>query len=141
MKKLILPLMFFVTFFSSCEKSDLEISQRKTNILLNDHLVTSVIKQKNQGLELITSFNRKTGEVSISPSKKTNVSIFVSYKSYKKVNEDYVLNSSLNYGKYISKFVVSNYNSIPTGVKQKLDLEVRTSNGGYFNFIFEENRK
>lgn len=141
MKKLILPLMFFATFFSSCEKNDLEVNQRKTNILLNDHLVTSNVKQTNQGLTLIASFNSKTGEVLISPSKKTNVSIFVSYKSYKKTNKEYELNSSLNYGRYINSFVVSNYNSIPVGTKQKLDLEVRTSNGGYFNFIFEENRK
>ena len=141
MKKLILPLMFFATFFSSCEKNDLEVNQRKTNILLNDHLVTSNVKQTNQGLTLIASFNSKTGEVLISTSKKTNVTIFVSYKSYKKTNKDYELNSSLNYGRYINSFVVSNYNSIPVGTKQKLDLEVRTSNGGYFNFIFEENRK
>lgn len=133
--------MFFATFFSSCEKNDLEVNQRKTNILLNDHLVTSNVKQTNQGLTLIASFNSKTGEVLISTSKKTNVSIFVSYKSYKKTNKDYELNSSLNYGRYINSFVVSNYNSIPVGTKQKLDLEVRTSNGGYFNFIFEENRK
>ena len=141
MKKLILPFMFFATFFSSCEKNGLEKTKQKTNILLNDHLVTSKIKQTNSGLTLTSSFNPKTGEVVITPSKKTNVSIFVSYKSYKKVNEDFILNSNLNYGRYINSFVVSNYNLIPVGVKQKLDLEVRTSNGGYFNFIFEEKRK
>lgn len=114
---------------------------QKNNILLNDHLVTSKIKQTNSGITLTARFDPKTGVVTITPEKKNQTFVFVAYQSYKKVNNDYVLNSSINYGRHVSSFVVSMYSTIPVGTKHKLNLEARTPNGGYFNFIFEEDKK
>ena len=140
MKKLILLSLSLGILFSSCEKENLNEPKKKNNILLNDHLVTSKIKQTSSGITLVARFDSKTGVVFITPEKK-NITFSVAYQSYKKVNNAYVPSSSMNYGRYVGPFVVSMYPSIPVGTKQKLNLEARTPNGGYFNFIFEENKK
>ena len=141
MKKLILLSLSLGILFSSCKKENVNEPTQKNNIFLNDHLVTSKIKLTNAGITLTADFDPKNGVVTIIPAKKNQTFVFVAYQSYKKVNDSYVLNSSLNYGKHVNSFVVSNYSSIPVGTKHKLNLEARTPNGGYFNFIFEENKK
>ena len=141
MKKLILLSLSLGILFSSCKKENMNEPTQKNNILLNDHLVTSTIKQTNSGMTLTAQFDPKTGVVTITPEKKNQTLVFVAYQSYKKVNDAYVLNSSINYGRHVSSFVVSMYSTIPVGTKHKLNLEARTPNGGYFNFIFEENKK
>lgn len=109
---------------------------------MNDNNLSSKkIKQTNSGITLTADFDPKTGVVSITPDKKNQTFVFVSYKSYKDVNGSYVLNSSINYGRHVASFVVSNYSSISVGTKHKLNLEAKTPNGGYFNFIFEEKKK
>lgn len=142
MKKLfILPLSLCLVL-SSCEKESSKSGTQKTNILLNDNnLTTSKIKQTNSGITLTAAFDPKTGVVTIAPDKKNQTFVFVAYQSYKDVNGTYELNSSINYGKHVASFVVSNYGSISVGTKHKLNLEARTPNGGYFNFVFEEKKK
>jgi len=142
MKKLFILPLSLVLVFSSCKKDSSKSETQKTNILLNDNnLTTSKIRQTNSGITLTATFDPKTGVVKVSPDKKNQIFVFVSYKSYKDVNGSYVLNSSINYGTHVGSFVVSNYASIPVGTKHKLNLEARTPNGGYFNFVFEENKK
>lgn len=141
MKKLILLSLSLSILISSCKKETTTEFVLKNNILLNDHLVTSKIKQTNSGITLTAQFDPKTGVVTITPEKKNQTFVFVAYQSYKKVNNVYVLNSSINYGKHVSSFAVSMYSTIPVGTKHKLNLEARTPNGGYFNFIFEEDKK
>lgn len=134
MKKLII-LLSSVVLFSSCTKENDAIQFRKNNILLNDNLVSSKIKQEVNGLTLISELNRKTGNVTITSTKKKLPVLFVRYQSYK--GNDLVLNSSINFGRYLGPFVISNYSSIPKESKYMVNVQVRTTTGSNFEFLFD----
>ena len=134
MRKLII-LLFASIFSFSCTKESESVQFRKSNILLNDQEYSSKIKQKVNDLTLIGEFNSKTGEFTLTSNEKILPLLFVRYQSYK--GKTLTLNSSTNFGKYISPFVVSNYSSVPFGSKYKVNVQVRTTTGSNFEFLYK----
>jgi uncharacterized protein YcfL len=137
MKKLIVLLVSSVLLFS-CTKENETIQSQKNNILLNDDLISSKIKQTINGTTLVADFNPKTGQVSIVEEKNTQPVLMVRYQSYK--GNNLVLNSSINFGTYIAPFVVLGYPSISKGSKYMVNIQVKTTFGDY-QFLFQGNKK
>ncbi len=137
MKKLIVLLVSSVLLFS-CTKENETIQSKKDNVLLNDLLVSSKNKQTVNGITLTAEFNQKTGQVSIFEKDNRQTEILVRYQSYK--GNNLVPNSSINYGNYISPFVVLGYPSIPKGMKYMVNIQAKTISGD-FQFIFQGNKK
>ena len=137
MKKLIVLLVSSVLLFS-CNKENETIQSKKNNVLLNDALISSKIKQTVNGTTLIVDFNPRTGQVSIEEENNTQSTLMVRYQSYKGNNLS--PNSSINFGKYISPFVVLGYPSISKGSKYMVNIQVKTTSGDY-QFLFQGNKK
>jgi uncharacterized protein YcfL len=137
MKKVIVLLISSVLLFS-CTKENKTIQSKKSNVLLNDSLISSKNKQTINGTTLVAEFNPKTGQILIVEEKNTSLDLMVRYQSYK--GNNLVLNSNINYGNYISPFVVLGYPSIPRGMKYMVKIQVKTISGD-FQFIFQGNKK
>lgn len=129
MKKLIvLPLLFSI-ILGSCKKENIE--PKKENLqLTTETLNVSKMKIMSNGITLVTTLDNKTGEVSITPEKGQETTIYVSYKSYKEENCVFQPISSMNLAKYRNKFVIMAFSSIPADTRYKVELNIKTSNGG-----------
>jgi hypothetical protein len=134
MKKLIILIISSV-FILSCTKETDTVQFQKNNILLNDNLSTSKIKQKVNSVTVTAEFDSKTGQVSLKSDNKKQPVTFVRYQSYK--GPSLTLNSSIGFGKYIGPFVVSNYSAITSKTNYLINLQVKTSNGTNYEFLFE----
>lgn len=142
MKSIIISFFLFSFLLVSCQKESIDtVSQKRKISLPSENIPSSKIKQTNLGTTLEASLNSKTGEVTISQIGKSQITIWVKYQSYKSVNGVLVPSSSINWGKYLNPFAVSNFSSITAGEKHKLDLEVKTSNGSNFIFNFIHKKK
>jgi uncharacterized lipoprotein YajG len=137
MKKLIVLLVSSVLLFS-CTKENETIQSKKNNVLLNDSLISSKNKQTVNGVTLVADFNQKTGQVSIFEKDNKQSLMMVRYQSYK--GNNLTPNSSINFGSYVSPFVVLGYPSIPKGMKYMVNIQVKTTSGDY-QFIFQGNKK
>lgn len=143
MKSFIFSFFILSAVLSSCQKESTELVTSKKKIFAPDEIISSStkIKQTNLGTTLEADLNSKTGEVTISSVGKSQITIWVKYQSHKSVNDVFVPNSSINWGKYTNPFVVSNFSSINPGTNHKLDLEVKTSSGSSFIFNFIHKKK
>lgn len=132
MKKLIILSLFLGIILSSCKKETTEPNKQNLS-LTTETLNVSKMKLMSNGITLLTTLDNKTGEVSITPEKGEKVTIYVSYKSYKETNCVFQPLSSMNPTKYLNKFVVMSFSTIPMDTRYKVEMNIKTSNGGGCN--------
>lgn len=129
MKKLIILPLLFGIILGSCKKENVEPNEQNLK-LTTETLNVSKMKIMSNGLSLITTLDNKTGEVSVVPDKGQKTTIYVSYKSYKESNCVFQPLSSMNLTKYLNKFVIMSFSTIPVDTRYKVEMNIRTTNGG-----------
>lgn len=132
MKKLIILSLFFGLIFSSCKKENSEPSKQNLS-LTTETLNVSKMRLFSNGVTLLMTLNDKTGEVSIVPEKGEKTTIYVSYTSYKETNCVFQPLSSMNPTKYLNKFVIMSFSTVPLDTRYKIEMNIKTSNGGDCN--------
>lgn len=139
MKKLILIPILTSVLLSSCYKE--ELKSLKSNDLIISEISQSKVKQTSQGITLVTTFDETNGEVSIIQQNGPQNRIFLTYRAYRENNGVYQMVSNYNNARYLNKFVILAYSTIPIGSKYKIELDIRLTNGGLYNVRFDGKRR
>ena len=140
MKKLIILSLFLGIMFSSCKKEVIEPNRQNLS-LTTENLNVSKFKLLSNGVVLLITFNDKTGEVSIIPEKNEKVTIYVNYRLYQEKNGILKPVSSMNPTKYLNKFVLISFSTIPIDSTYKVEMNVQTSSGGNCLVTIEGKKK
>lgn len=140
MKKLIILSLILGIIFSSCKKENIEPNKQNLS-LTTENLNVSKFKLLSNGVVLLATFNDKTGEVSIAPEKNEKVTIYVNYRLYKETNGIFQPLSNMNLTKYLNKFVIISFSTIPTDSNYKVEMNIQTSSGGNCVVTIEGKKK